>query len=36
MLGWGLGLAFHYFDAYVNDERNNVEKEFRKLKEEQR
>lgn len=36
MMGWGVGLAFHYYDAYVNDARNSLEKEFRKLKEEQR
>ena len=32
-LGWGLGLAFHYFGAYVYPENNSVEKEYEKLKE---
>ena len=31
-LGWGVGLAFHYFGAYVYPESNSVEKEYDKLK----
>lgn len=30
-LGWGIGLAFHYFGAYVNNDRDNIEREYRKL-----
>lgn len=30
-LGWGIGLAFHYFGAYVNHENNDIEKEYNKL-----
>jgi hypothetical protein len=30
-LGWGIGLAFHYFDAYVNNEHESIEKEYNKL-----
>jgi hypothetical protein len=31
-LGWGIGLASHYFAAYGNlDERNLAEKEYEKL-----
>lgn len=30
-LGWGIGLAFHYFGAYVNDGTNATEKEYEKL-----
>lgn len=32
-LGWGIGIAFHYYSAYVNAEVNSVEKEYDKLKE---
>jgi 2TM domain len=32
-LGWGIGIAFHYYSAYVNPEVNSVEKEYDKLKE---
>lgn len=31
-LGWGIGLAFHYFGAYVNPGDNSVEHEYEKLK----
>jgi hypothetical protein len=31
-LGWGLGLVFHYFGAYVYPQSNSVEKEYEKLK----
>ena len=30
-LGWGIGLAFHYFGAYVTDGRHAIEKEYQKL-----
>jgi hypothetical protein len=30
-LGWGIGLAFHYFGAYVNNEHESIEKEYNKL-----
>jgi hypothetical protein len=31
MLGWGIGLAFHFVNAYVFPENNLVEKEYEKL-----
>jgi len=31
-LGWGIGLAFNYVDAYVYPKANSVEKEYDKLK----
>lgn len=31
MLGWGIGLAFHFFGAYVNNEHRSIEKEYQKL-----
>jgi hypothetical protein len=32
MLGWGIGLAFHYFSAYGNmDEKTLAEREYQKL-----
>ena len=31
MFGWGIGLAFHYADAYVFPKTNSVEKEYQKL-----
>ncbi len=31
-LGWGIGLAFHYRDAYVTPKSNAVEQEYEKLK----
>ena len=35
MIGWGIGLASHYFGAYGNDnEQSKVEAEYRKLMEE--
>jgi hypothetical protein len=34
MLGWGIGLAFNYFDAYHNDKMMSTEKEYEKLKRE--
>ena len=32
MLGWGIGLAFHYVRAYVAPKENLAEKEYEKLK----
>ncbi len=33
MLGWGIGIAFHFVSAYVTHDRvADVEKEFEKLK----
>jgi Na+-driven multidrug efflux pump len=34
-LGWGIGLASHYFNAYVNDGTNAIEKEYNRLKNKQ-
>jgi hypothetical protein len=31
MLGWGIGLVFHFLGAYVFSERNDAEKEYEKL-----
>ncbi len=31
-LGWGIGLAFHYADAYIFPRANSVEREYQKLK----
>jgi len=36
MLGWGLGLAFQYFDAYNNNKKFSAEEEYEKLKREQK
>lgn len=33
-MGWGVGLAFNYIDAYVYPKSNSVEKEYEKLKRE--
>lgn len=30
-LGWGIGLVFHYFGAYVNQGHTSIEKEYNKL-----
>ncbi|SRR6266404_7713163 len=30
-LGWGIGIAFHFYEAYINPEGNSVEKEYEKL-----
>lgn len=30
-LGWGIGLAFHFFGAYAGDGHNAIEKEYDKL-----
>lgn len=32
MLGWGIGLLFHYISAYVSTGPDSVEKEYEKLK----
>jgi hypothetical protein len=32
MLGWGIGLSFHFMGAYVLPKSNMVENEYRKLK----
>lgn len=32
MIGWGIGLAFHFAAAYVFPASNSVEKEYQKLK----
>ena len=34
-LGWGIGIAFNYFDAYHGSKADLVEKEYEKLKREQ-
>lgn len=34
MLGWGIGLAFNYYDAYQGDNDSLAEKEYSKLEEE--
>jgi uncharacterized RDD family membrane protein YckC len=31
MLGWGIGVAFHYFGAYVAPRSNATEREYQKL-----
>ena len=35
MFGWGIGLAFNYFDAYGNDKNTHAEKEYERLRKEQ-
>jgi hypothetical protein len=35
MVGWGIGLAFHYVGAYVFPKQNSVQQEFEKLKKQQ-
>ena len=35
MLGWGIGIAFHYVSAYVTPKGNAVDKEYEKLKQQQ-
>ncbi len=34
-LGWGLGIAFQYFDAYYGNRQDMAIEEFKKLKEEE-
>jgi len=33
--GWGLGLAFNYFDAYGSDKNTLAEKEYERLRKDQ-
>lgn len=33
--GWGIGIAFHFAEAYIFPKSNSVENEYRKLKEQQ-
>jgi hypothetical protein len=35
MIGWGIGLAFSYYNAYGAGQTNSVEKEYQKLKQKQ-
>ncbi len=35
MFGWGIGLAFHFAEAYVCLKHNTVENEYQKLKNQQ-
>ena len=35
MLGWGIGLAFHFAEVYIFPKTNSVEKEYQKLKNKQ-
>lgn len=35
MLGWGIGVAFHYINAYVLPKSNAIEREYEKLIKEQ-
>jgi len=35
-LGWGIGLAFHFAEAYIFPKTNSVEREYEKLKNEQK
>jgi hypothetical protein len=34
-LGWGTGLVFHFFDAYIYPEANSAEQEYERLKRKQ-
>jgi hypothetical protein len=35
-LGWGIGIVSHYLGAYVYPKNNSVEREYEKLKQEQK
>ncbi len=35
-LGWGVGLAFHFAGAYIFPKANSVEREYEKLKNQQK
>ena len=35
MLGWGIGVAFHYIGAYASPKNNAAEREYEKLMREQ-
>jgi hypothetical protein len=32
MLGWGIGIVFHFINAYVDTRESSVEKEYEKFK----
>ena len=32
ILGWGIGIAFHFAGAYIFQKSNTVEREYQKLK----
>jgi hypothetical protein len=36
MIGWGIGLAFHFAGAYIFPRSNSVETEYEKLKNQQK
>ena len=36
MLGWGIGLAFHFAGAYIFPRTNSIETEYEKLKNQQK
>jgi 2TM domain len=36
MIGWGIGLAFHFAGAYIFPRSNSVETEYEKLKQQQK
>ena len=36
MIGWGIGLAFHFAGAYIFPRSNSVESEYEKLKNQQK
>ncbi len=36
MFGWGIGVAFHYIGAYVTPNSNAAEREYERLKENQK
>ena len=36
MIGWGIGLAFHFAGAYIFPKANSVEREYEKLKNQQK
>lgn len=36
MLGWGIGLAFQYFEAYRGDKETIAEREYEKMKRNQK
>jgi hypothetical protein len=35
MLGWGIGVAFHYIGAYVTHHQTSVDREYNKLMQQQ-
>lgn len=36
MLGWGIGLAFDFYGAYISNQATAVEREYEKLKNQQK